>query len=191
MKTIVWDVDDVLNTFQKQWFEYWKSLHSNYKMDYIHLTDNPPHQLLDISLDEYRESIDEFRQKIQFDLKPNQDILRWFETHGNQFRHIALTSVPMKLSHISASWTFQNYGQWIRSFNVVPSKRKDDNFYMWDNTKKDYLAWLSIGDVFIDDSLKNLEGFEDQKIQTLIMPQPWNHSNSANFYHQLYELGNK
>ncbi len=63
MKTIVWDVDDVLNNLMGDWFKKWRSLHPACTLSYDNISGNPPHELLDINVDEYKHSLDTFRTK--------------------------------------------------------------------------------------------------------------------------------
>ena len=62
MKTIVWDVDDVLNDLMKVWFKGWTSSGGSLcPLSYDQLTGNPPHEILKISMPEYLASLDAFR----------------------------------------------------------------------------------------------------------------------------------
>ena len=62
MKTIIWDVDDVLNDLMRAWFEDYAALNGTHThITYDRLTSNPPHELLGISRMEYLESLDKFR----------------------------------------------------------------------------------------------------------------------------------
>ena len=62
MKTIAWDVDDVLNELMFYWFEdCYKNEHNNIKQNFKDLVNNPPQDILGISNDEYLKSLDRFR----------------------------------------------------------------------------------------------------------------------------------
>ncbi|MEJ7826675.1 MAG: hypothetical protein WKF91_00710 [Segetibacter sp.] len=174
MKTIVWDVDDVLNNLMGDWFEEWCSFNRHCTLDYNNIISNPPHELLKISLEEYKSSLDDFRIKKLGDLEPVPEILTWFQLNGNKYCHIALTAVPIATSHISAGWVFKNFGTWIRSFNIIPSPRNTDIPVQYHQTKKEFLGWVNKGDILIDDNIFNIEGANELGMKTLLFPRPWN-----------------
>jgi len=175
MKTIIWDVDDVLNDLMKEWFgKHWLPSHPDCAIRYEDLLENPPYNILHITIDNYRKSLDKFRMTRGSELLPVLEVHDWFKAHGSKFRHIALTAVPLSLAHISAAWVYKYFGLWIRSFNVVPSPRSTDPHFNYDQSKKEYLVWLKKGDIFIDDNLVNIAGAKDLGIETVIIPRPWN-----------------
>ena len=175
MKTIIWDVDDVLNDLMREWLEkHWLFLHPECKIQYDDLTENPPHNILGITIEDYRKSLDDFRGNRGSEMLPVPDVYDWFKSSGSKFRHIALTAVPLSLAHISAAWVYKYFGTWIRSFNIVPSPRSTDPQFDYDQTKKEYLMWLKKGDIFVDDNLINIAGAKDLGIEAVIMPRPWN-----------------
>jgi hypothetical protein len=175
MITLVWDVDDVLNDFMKVWFEeFWIKKHPECTLSYHDLKENPPHDILDISLDAYRESLDNFRLERGFLLQPIPEITAWFNQYGANYRHMALTAVPIEFSAISASWVFRHFGKWIRSFNIVPSPRRSDPAFNYDTTKGDFLKWIRRGDTLIEDNLQNISEAEKIGLKTIIIPRPWN-----------------
>ena len=177
MKTIIWDVDDVLNNLMQEWFEeHWLSSHPECKLKYEDLIENPPDKLLGITLNEYRESLDEFRKSNCAQFKPTSEVYDWFKKNGSKYRHIALTAVPLALAHISAAWVYQYFGNWIRSFHIVPSPRETDPLFKYDLSKNDFLKWFDKGDIFIDDNLNNIEGANILGLKTIIFPRPWNNS---------------
>lgn len=178
MPTIVWDVDDVLNTLMRSWFEEcWLTLHPECLLRYEDLVENPPHRLLGVNLGEYLSSLDEFRLSGGFQqLEPVGEILEWFDKFGGGFRHIALTATPMVAAPISAAWVMRHFGQWIRCFSFVPSKRKGEYTPQYDNTKGEFLSWWNKADILMDDNLANFEAAKLVGIQSILMPQPWNNS---------------
>jgi hypothetical protein len=177
MKTIIWDVDDVLNDFMYEWFEkQWLTSHSECKLEYKDLSENPPNEIIGASLDEYRNSLDDFRLRYGPIFNPTPEVLEWFRTNGSNYRHIALTAVPLRLAHISADWVFRHFGNWIRSFNTVPSPRKSDPEFCYDTSKKEFLQWLNKGDILIDDNLVNIEGGRTLGLKVIVVPKPWNNS---------------
>lgn len=179
MKTIVWDVDDVLNDLMRDWFEScWFPSHAGTEIRYADIAENPPDQVLGISRADYLCSLDEFRREGFAHLSPVPEVAAWFGGHGHKCRHLALTAVPLAAAPDSASWVLEHFGRWIRSFNVVPSLRGNQpapaNCFA---TKKEFLQWLDREElVFIDDSEANIAAALDLGIPALLMPRPWNSS---------------
>lgn len=171
---IVWDVDDILNDFMFHWLESFNQAKST-NFAYSDFKENPPHNLLGITLDEYKASLDEFRQ-YNFDrLPPSADILDWFKKYGHLARHSALSAVPIKSAHISASWTLRHFGYWIRSFNFVPSPRNDDAHPLYDITKASFLRFLGNSDIFVEDNEINaIKANNEAGVKIVIFPRPWN-----------------
>ena len=178
MLTIAWDIDDVLNDFMRCWFELYKHAHQpECKVAYQDLKENPPHKILGITLEEYRNSIDEFRLSEEFEkMQPNQQVHQWFKENGRFYRHIALTAVPRHAVSVSAAWTLRHYGDWIRTFAFVPSERQRQDIPLYDSTKADYLKRLNNVDVLIEDNELNRAELKSDKIQSLIVARPWNSS---------------
>jgi len=175
--TIAWDIDDVLNDFMKQWFHNWQHLHNTCNLSYADITQNPPHNIIGVSLDEYRDSIDQFRSSELFaNMPPNQDILQWFKQYGHFFRHIAVSAVSRKVANVSSSWLFRHFGDWIRTFAFIPSPRIGENIPLYDSTKAQYLNWLEKADIFIEDNQNNVDAIGQTKIKSFIVAQPWNNS---------------
>lgn len=178
MLTLAWDVDDVLNDFMRCWFEKWWCVkNASCTLSYHNLVTNPPYEILGITLEEYQNSIDEFRLSRFFQqIPPNQEIYKWFCEYGQFFRHIAVTAVPRIAASASASWTFKYFGDWLRSFHFVPSQRPGEKLPQYDSTKGEYLSWLSKVDVFIEDNESNVLELEKLGMRTIVVAQPWNSS---------------
>jgi len=176
MQTIVWDVDDVLNELMRNWFEHkWLPEHRSCSVRYESLTHNPPHELLGISLVEYQQSLDSFRLSADFRrLVPISEVTAWFHRSGHRFHHIALTATPVLCAPQSAEWVFRHFGNWIRSFAFVPSRRTGDPAFEYDNTKKAYLQWWGKADYLIDDSPVHVEAARELGIRSILIPRPWN-----------------
>lgn len=177
MRTIVWDVDDVLNDLMYQWFSQgWKQGQPAEPSEYSKLTENPPHVSLGVAQEEYLASIDAFRKTdAGIHLKPNAEVLEWFSAHGSKFRHVALTARPLETAPEVAAWVMRYFGPWIRCFGVVPT-RTIKGVPVYDRGKGDYLRWLGKGDVFIDDTRENLIQAAKMGMKTFAWPQPWNDS---------------
>jgi hypothetical protein len=175
MRTIVWDVDDVLNDLMYCWFErVWKPQHREAEIDYMEITQNPPHQVLGMSHTEYINSLDSLRlsEKAKM-MKPNSLILEWLKEYGSTYRHLALTARPLDSVPILADWLFKNFGGFIRTFTFVPI-RLDPNFPNYDTSKKEFLQWLNKADIFIDDNEDNVNSANSIGIRGILYPQPWN-----------------
>jgi len=178
MKTIIWDIDDVLNEMMRLWLErYWVPSHPNCTLIYEEITGNPPHSLLGVSISEYLASLDDFRlSKIAEEMTPVPEVLSWFQQNGEYFRHVGLTSVPLIASSRSAAWVMKYFGQWIRTFHVVPSSRECERIPVYDQSKEDFLRWFGKADIFVDDNHLNIESAQKLGIHTILIPRPWNGS---------------
>lgn len=178
MKTIVWDVDDVLNDLMRCWFEQdWIVNHPGCKLKYEDLKQNPPHEILKISLKEYLNSLDNYRvSKKAFKMRPVKEIMDWFVQYGAKYRHIALTARSLETIPASSEWVFRHFGIWIRGFHFVPAKREGPDIVKYDQVKSGYLKWFGKADIFIDDSPGNVRNAEKLGIKTVLFPRPWNKS---------------
>jgi hypothetical protein len=178
VKTIIWDVDDVLNNLMRKWFEnYWVPLHPNCPISYYQISENPPHGLLGIGKSEYLTSLDEFRlSEMAKEMTPIPEVLAWFHQYGDHFRHLALTARPLSTAAGSASWVMHHFGQWIRTFHLIPSLREGEKIVIYDRSKDDFLRWWGKGDILVDDSPLNVAAAEALGIQTVLIPRPWNRS---------------
>lgn len=174
MKTIAWDVDDVLNELMRAWLtEAFLPAHPESTATFASLTENPPHQVLGITLAEYLTSLDDFRAKRQAALAPNPEVLAWFQRRGDAFRHVALTATPLGNAHRSGEWVLRHFGRWIRTVTVLPSHREGEDLPVYDATKVDHLRWLGKVDAFVDDTPKNVAG-APATTATILVPRPWN-----------------
>jgi len=60
VRTVVWDVDDVLNDLMQSWFDsVWTPEHPGELLRYAGVSQNPPHKLLGVGRDEYLASLKE------------------------------------------------------------------------------------------------------------------------------------
>lgn len=179
MKTIAWDVDDVLNNLMQEWLEWFKKI-NDIKINFEELTENPPDKILGISLSEYQKSLDEFRLSENYQkMEPVGAVLDWFKKHGHDFRHIALTSTPLNTASTTAQWVFRNFGNWIRTFHFVPSKRDNIVTPDYERDKSDFFRWFDKVDVFIDDNLENINKAEQVGIRVMLWKRPWNNADKT------------
>lgn len=179
MKTIVWDVDDVLNDLTRLWLDAWRVAHPSC-VAYKDLTRNPPDSALGIALEEYLESLDLFRQSRAYrDMPPVADVKEWFVLNGKKFRHAALTAAPLRAASASAWWTLTHFGEWIRAFHFVPSKRNGEMIVEYDRSKAEFLRRRGDVDLFVDDNAENVAGATQAGINALLFPRPWNGSKMA------------
>ncbi len=177
LKTVVWDVDDVLNDLMRSWFLLWRQGHPGCAVSYEDLKKNPPHEVLGITMDNYLESLDEFRGSPLYEnMAPLKEVKEWFLQDGSRFRHIALSAVPLRAASISAQWVLRNFGNWIRTFHFVPSKREDETIEQYDRDKADLLKRLEGVDLFIDDNADHVLAARKAGIDALFFPRPWNRS---------------
>jgi len=176
MVTIAWDVDDVLNDLMRDWFEAgWKTEHPECKVDYDYLSENPPHRILEVAEEHYLESLDTFRAGSFYNrMTPILPVKEWFMHHGQEFRHIALTSVPFFAAGESARWVLTHFGEWIRTFHFVPSYRATCEIQVYDETKQEFLKWIQQVDCLVDDNEDNIKGAKSVGVKGLLFPRPWN-----------------
>lgn len=179
MLTIAWDIDDVLNDLMYYWLtDKWLPEHPDCKIHFEQIIENTPEKIINSSKDEYQQSLDSFRLSKDYKkMVPNKEIMAWFEKHGKNARHIALTGVPIKAAHVSAEWVIKYFGNWIRSFSFVPSSRNYEQIPLYDATKADYLKWLNKIDVLVEDSEQNICEAHKLGIKGILIDRPWNKSN--------------
>ena len=176
MKTIVWDIDDVLNDCTKIWLEsYWLPSHPDCTLKYENLTENPPHGLLGVKREEYLASLDGFRLSPQAQMMiPDAHLLNWFKKNGVRFRHIALTARPRKTVYPAIEWVLRYYSEWFQTFSFVPAERPGEPPGHPERDKGDFLSWLGKAGYFIDDSPDNVMAAKKLGIEAFLVARPWN-----------------
>ena len=153
MKTIVWDVDDVLNDLLRNWLDSaWLRESPDCPVGYDQLCENPPHRVLGISLEEYLRSIDAFRRERGAHLVPNRE----------------------QAAGTWAAWVTGHFGRWIRSFNFIPSHRPGENLPVFDQTKGEYLRQWARVDAIVEDNPANIESGRAHRIPAVAVPPPGN-----------------
>ncbi len=178
LPVVAWDVDDVLNDLLAAWLAHWnaENLGRVRTWDIREITANPPHAVLGIPLEQYLQSLDAFRLAHAANLSPRTEVLRWFETHGERARHVAITSTSMVATPVSAAWVMRHFGRWIRAVLFVPALRKDKPHPLYDANKGELLARMGGADILVDDLPSNLAHAATKGIATLEWPCPWNSS---------------
>jgi hypothetical protein len=180
-KTIVWDLDDVLNNLMEAWLEKaWLVEYAGARIRYDELRSNPPLTELATTADEYLASLDRFRlSAVAEELKPHAEILNWFQRFGDRFYHHVLTARPVTTVAPASAWAFKHFGHWIRHFHFVPSSRPGETLPGYERTKGEMLAGFGAADFFIDDSSDNVDAASGLGITAFIFPQPWNRSKTS------------
>ena len=178
MKTVAWDVDDVLNDLMFQWFHVgWLKENPECRISYAELLANPPHAVLGVDSGAYLASMDRFRRTEHGStMTPNPEVLIWFREQGHRLRHMALTARPLDTTPDVAYWVMRHFGAWVRCFGVVPT-RSDMGVPVYDRTKGEYLAWIGKADALVDDSDENIQQAASLGLRTFQVSQPWNQSN--------------
>jgi len=181
---ILWDVDDVLNQLMGEWLYFWhqKQQGKTNTNEFAEITQNPPHQILGISIAEYLESLDEFRNSnFGRNLSPNPKVLNWFEEFGDEYVHFALTARPKDTMPTQAAWVYEHFGRWIHSVvSVNPSRPGPEcPVHRVFSNKASFVQWLDKPMVLIDDSEENIRTAKEHCQTVLLFPQPWNSSNQT------------
>jgi hypothetical protein len=176
MKTIIWDIDDVLNDLTQQWLmKSWLPTHPECTLKFEDLTENPPHRLLGTTKEEYLASLDAFRLSPQAHaMVPDAHLIIWFRANGNRFRHIALTARPRKTVSPAIDWMLRHFGEWFQTFSYVPAARPGEAPGHPDTHKAGFLSWLGKIDYFIDDNTENVNAARQLGIAAFQVTQPWN-----------------
>jgi FMN phosphatase YigB (HAD superfamily) len=178
MKTIVWDLDDVLNNLMEAWLtQAWQPEHPERRLSYSRLHSNPPLRELRVTRRVYLASLDRFRlSDAGRNLAPNPLVLEWFRRYGSRFHHHVLTARPVQTAASAAEWIFTHFGKWVRDFHFVPSPRPSERLPHYENNKATVLSRLGPVDFFVDDSPENVRAAQASGFRALLFPQPWNSS---------------
>jgi len=176
MKTIVWDIDDVLNDCMKTWLEsFWLPAHPDCSLTYNTIIENPPYRILGVKKEEYLDSLDKFRvSPLAQTMIPDSKLLNWFKKDGWQFRHIALTARPRKTVSSAIVWMLQHFSEWFQTFSFIPAERCGELSGHPDREKSDFLLWLNKVDYFIDDNPENVMAANKIGIKAFLVARPWN-----------------
>lgn len=181
MKTIVWDIDDVLNDLTRTWFErVWQQENKGTTMRYSDLRSNPPHDILGIAREDYLLSLDAFRLSSgAATMMPEPAVVDWFHRSGHHYRHLALTARPIGTFAAAVQWLYTHFGSWFQAVSIVPSPRTTEHPHQPDSSKGAFLAWLGKADFFIDDHAAQVQAATALGIQAYLVKQPWNNSSAT------------
>jgi uncharacterized HAD superfamily protein len=175
MLTFAWDIDDTLNDLTREWLRDYSAVKAA-DHSFSDLKENPPHRILGISKNEYLQSLDAFRLSPRYaELKPAGAIMDWLNSYGHRARHIALTAVPLCAAHISSQWVIKHFGKWIRTYAFIPSARSEI-IPAYDESKKNFIAWIDRVDVLIEDNEQNAGDAADLGVKSFLIKKPWNNS---------------
>lgn len=161
----------------RAWFEEFlrKNRLGKNRLTYDQLSENPPHSLLGVTLNQYLASLDEFRLSRHYEqLVPNKEILNWFKMYGHCCHHLALTAVPLKAAPLTSAWVLKYFGKWIRTFAFIPSKRAKETITVYDCSKADFIGRHGKIDILIDDNAEQIEKAAQIGVQGVLISQPWN-----------------
>ena len=175
IRTVVWDVDDVLNDLMRSWLNVWNRSRPGQTVSYDHLRENPPHEILGVTSSEYLASLDAFRLSEAYRGEvPDSSILTWLQAHGSECRHMALTATTLEAAPASSAWVFRHFGRWIREFGVLPAARPGADVPVYDSDKGAWIGRLRGPVVLVDDSPENVAAVQARGAAALSWPRPWN-----------------
>ena len=185
---LVWDVDDVLNSLMRIYVE--RGLPDGARrIPYAGITVNPPHELLEITRDEYLVSLDRVRAAGFYDLPPRSEVSEFFAEYGSRFDHAVLSAVPMRFMPDSAAWVLHHFGRWIQNLFFIPSPRPEQKTAsQLFATKAEAMAFLGRRAVLIDDSPANVGAVAKAGGRARLFPAPWNEGAKMSAEYFLKEL---
>jgi hypothetical protein len=174
MKMIAWDVDDVLNDLMGEWLEKgWAAERPDLPLRLDQIIENPPQRLLGIPAAEYLQSLDRFRLGAGDSLMPVPEVLSWFGEYGERFHHVAISAVPRRAAHVSASWVVRHFGRWMPVFCFVPSPRPGEPAPNFARSKVEVMRWAR-ADVLVDDNPTTIGELEAAGLEGILWPRTWN-----------------
>lgn len=179
MLTIAWDIDDVLNNLMYEWLNWYKQSHTECIVEYKDLKENPPHNILGCTKEEYIKSLTEFRLLKYESLTPNPEVVSWFKKYGDKAYHIVVTSTRYSTEYVSSSWLFKHFYTWIRGFFVAPSYDENSKCIVYDQNKYQFLRRTRLADIIIDDNQEVIDQCRLLGIEAFLVKKPWNTSKST------------
>lgn len=168
----LWDIDDVLNDLSRLCIEH-TAQRLKPGITFAEIKNNPPLEELGCTLEEFMGILDECRQEYLFSAPPRQEVLDFFNSFGDRFHSMTLSSCPMHLAPRSAEWVLRHFGKWIQGTLFVPSPRKHIpvNSVLFSSKAE---AVIKLNATLIDDMPINVERVREAGGRALYFPAPWN-----------------
>ena len=174
---LVWDIDDVLNTFM---FHCLPRFPSSKQLKYEELTVNPPYELLSISKEQYLATLDASRADL-YRHPPRLEVLNFFENYGDCFHHTSVSAVPLQFAPSSAQWLLHHFGKWIQNFVFIPSPRPGLKMLSQQfHTKAEAIKSFNRKAILIDDAPQNVKDAHKNGVDAVLFPAPWNDNRNQN-----------
>lgn len=176
---IVWDYDDVLYPMMEAWFIAAGRKIQSHVDHFKHISENPPHNLMEINLSKYYESLDRFRNSEQaLAIAPKNEITNWFRQNGGRYRHFVLTARPLHTLESAQKWLNNFFPGVFEGFGFVPSQRPGHDLSQYHRSKREYLEKEELScTYFVDDKVSTVNDVaEIQGVTAITYPQPWNHA---------------
>jgi hypothetical protein len=174
---IVWDFDDVLFPLTEAWFSHVGRKFQTEVKAYDQIVKNPPLDIMGISLDEYLESLDTFRNsEIALNIEPKKVILNWFAVYGSAYRNEVLTARPLNTLDIAKEWLSKHLPNYFQGFGFVPSARPGIDISGYPKSKRAFLEKEGMSPQFlIDDKAATIDDVSQMPgVKAILYPAPWN-----------------
>lgn len=169
---LIWDIDDVLNDLTRLCMATTaQKIRPGIKLE--ELQQNPPLAELGCSLDEYRNILDECRDKYLYEQAPRKEVMAFFQEWGSELRSVTLSAAPVSMAPRSAEWVLRHFGRWIQGTIFVPSPRKQIATGMPLFTSKAEAVSV-LGGILIDDAPQNVKSVRAAGHRAFYFPAPWN-----------------
>ncbi len=175
-KTIIWDFDDVLFNTLYYWTQ-WYNEQNGTIIQYENIVENPPLIAAGINYEEYRMSMDAFRNSdFARSIEPDKSLIEWFEKYGDHFIHVVLTARPLSTMPAASRWIYTHFGRWIHTISHISSPRPNDRIHNHFSKKGDWINYFNPTGYYIDDSPAHIASVNSDKITPLLLSRPWNDS---------------
>lgn len=168
----LWDIDDVLNDLVQLCINTTaQCLAPGISFDQIY--NNPPLEELNCTPADYMKILDECREQYLFQQPPKREVLDFFESCGNRFHALTLSSAPMDLAPRASEWVLRHFGRWIQGTIFVPSPRKHipAGSVLFASKAE---AVNKLNGILIDDMPINVEAVRHAGGRAIYFPAPWN-----------------
>jgi hypothetical protein len=188
-KLFIWDIDDVLNDLTALCVSTTaQALKPGIRLE--DLQNNPPLAELGCTLDEYRQILDDCRDRYLYEVPPRKEVLAFFQQYGDRFRSLTLSSAPMHMAPRSAEWVLRHFGSWLQGTLFVPSPRKNITIEsQLFHSKAE--AVIARDGILIDDMQKNVDSVRAAGKKAFCFPAPWNENRNMSIEEFLTKLSNE